>query len=373
MVKFLNDENGDTQWVLVLPPWSENFHWQSEIEQTKIAWSHFFDLESLRRHVPVIELTDWIKLVGVPSLIDDLYYLQNYADGWINGEWSVRRHIRPCNEKNSYYTRRESNMTAGWFWGYDIMAKKFNCLSVQNDIGNFLSFLREEVEGQSVMIDRAETLNHGMYSEWSKEFWTARRSVRFSKSLIATADKFRKDYLDSDDERDLTVMDDDWTKQERELGSAKGGPYLAAHLRRNDFTWHDTKEVPSLEYAAKQLDELMVKLGLKKIFIATDGTASEYKTLKGLLSKYELYRFRPSKKELSKLLDGGVAVVDQWIAAHARHFIGTSTSTFSTRIFEERSLLGMSPDSTFNRVCGEKEEIRHCRVNQPGRWFPKYN
>jgi len=42
----------------------------------------------------------------------------------------------------------------------------------------------------------------------------ARRSVRFSKSLIATADKFRKDYLDSDDERDLTVMDDDWTKQE---------------------------------------------------------------------------------------------------------------------------------------------------------------
>jgi len=45
---------------------------------------------------------------------------------------------------------------------------------------------------------------------------------------------------------------------------------------------------------------------------------TEYKTLKGLLSNYELYRFRPSKKELSKLLDGGVAVVDQWIAAHAR-------------------------------------------------------
>jgi len=65
----LNDENGDTQWVLVLPPWSENFHWQSEIEQTKIAWSHFFDLESLRRHVPVIELTDWIKCKSLFSLV----------------------------------------------------------------------------------------------------------------------------------------------------------------------------------------------------------------------------------------------------------------------------------------------------------------
>ena len=51
------------------------------------------------------------------------------------------------------------------------MAKKFHCLSTQNEIKTFTSFLRDETSGQSVMIHRGETLTHGTYSEWSKEWW----------------------------------------------------------------------------------------------------------------------------------------------------------------------------------------------------------
>lgn len=37
--------------------------------------------------------------------------------------------------------------------------------------------------------------------------------MRFSQKLQKLADDFRKDYLDSDDVRDRTVMDPDWTQQ----------------------------------------------------------------------------------------------------------------------------------------------------------------
>lgn len=36
--------------------------------------------------------------------------------------------------------------------------------------------------------------------------------MRFSKELRDLADEFRKTYLDSFDEADNTVLDDDWTK-----------------------------------------------------------------------------------------------------------------------------------------------------------------
>lgn len=47
-----------------------------------------------------------------------------------------------------------------------------------------------------------------------------------------------------------------------------------------------------------------------------------------------------------------------------RYFIGTSVSTFSFRIHEEREILGFDPKTTYNRFCGEKE--KNCE--QPTHW-----
>ena len=38
--------------------------------------------------------------------------------------------------------------------------------------------------------------------------------------------------------------------------------------------------------------------------------------------------------------DGGIAIIDQLIASHAKYFIGSYESTFSFRIQEEREIMG---------------------------------
>uniref|UniRef100_A0ACB8GFB0 GDP-fucose protein O-fucosyltransferase 2 n=1 Tax=Sphaerodactylus townsendi TaxID=933632 RepID=A0ACB8GFB0_9SAUR len=89
---------------------------------------------------------------------------------------------------------------------------------------------------------------------------------------------------------------------------------------------------------------------------------AEIEELKGLLPG--MVRFEPSEKEMKLYKDGGIAVIDQWICAHARYFIGTSVSTFSFRIHEEREILGFDPETTYNRFCGDEE--RTCE--QPTHW-----
>lgn len=81
--------------------------------------------------------------------------------------------------------------------------------------------------------------------------------------------------------------------------------------------------------------------------------------------KAPIIKYRPTPEDLLKYGDGGVAIIDQWIAAHGRYFIGSCESTFSFRIHEERDILGFNPDNTFNCLCTEKQ-IGKCE--QPTRW-----
>lgn len=53
-------------------------------------------------------------------------------------------------------------------------------------------------------------------------------------------------------------------------GKAKGGPYVAVHLRRKDFVFARGKEVPSLKMAAEQIKRFLKKENLTSAFIATD-------------------------------------------------------------------------------------------------------
>ena len=84
-----------------------------------------------------------------------------------------------------------------------------------------------------------------------------------------------------------------------------------------------------------------------------------------LKTKLPLVTYEPSQAISEKYGDGGVAIIDQWICAHARYFIGTTESTFSFRIQEERDILGFNANTTFNSLCSDKE-IGKCE--QPSRW-----
>lgn len=75
---------------------------------------------------------------------------------------------------------------------------------------------------------------------------------------------------------------------------------------------------------------------------------TEKKQLKSMVP--QLLWYQPSTS--GDWYDGEVAIIDQWIAAHASYFVGTAESTFSFRIREDRQLMGMSERSTFNQLCG---------------------
>lgn len=124
--------------------------------------------------------------------------------------------------------------------------------------------------------------------------------------------------------------------------------------------------MPSLEGAARKIRSLMTEHQLPRVFVATDAIRKEQEELKRLLP--EMVRFEPTWEELELFKDGGVAIIDQWICAHARVFIGTSVSTFSFRIHEEREILGFDPKTTYNRFCGDQEKA----CEQPTHWRVTY-
>ena len=57
---------------------------------------------------------------------------------------------------------------------------------------------------------------------------------------------------------------------QRNLGDAIGGPYLAAHIRRQDFARAHSADVPSLKNTALQLAKRLSALNLQTVYIATD-------------------------------------------------------------------------------------------------------
>lgn len=64
-----------------------------------------------------------------------------------------------------------------------------------------------------------------------------------------------------------------------------------------------------------------------------------------------MFKFNPDKETKKELKDGGVAIVDQIICSHAKHFMGSLESTFTFRIQEEREIMGFQTKATFDIFC----------------------
>lgn len=99
-----------------------------------------------------------------------------------------------------------------------------------------------------------------------------------------------------------------------------------------------------------------------------------------------MFKFEPDENVLNTYMDGGVAIIEQIICSQAKwdfyfiwnnhwlkltkivvvfsYFIGTSKSTFSFRIQEEREILGFSVETTFNSFCGDNDD----GCTQPTKW-----
>ena len=139
MMKLLREKEN---WILVVPPWRRLYHWRSQIEQNAIPWRTFFDLESLNRYVPVIEFQDFLKKTG-DSAIEEIIYLQGYAEGWTDGKWEEKINERDCIDRPVYH-RGNDGLYRGYFWGMEnVFARKFKCVSVQGTSAILPEFLKK--------------------------------------------------------------------------------------------------------------------------------------------------------------------------------------------------------------------------------------
>lgn len=363
-------------FILVLPPFSQSYHWQTpelRHKQNNIPWGLWFDLPSLNIHVPSIEFSQYRKETGQSKVVrlPQLFYLQHYAEGWGDG-WAEKWHYRPCIEAEGRYYQldTDTNLWRGYFWGlpYDEAGvERLDCISIMGQSSTLVQVLTQTnlSDMESLMVERAETILHDHFGD--RHYWEARRSMRYAKALRDLGDAFRREELDSEDEADQTLLAEDWREMRVNDSKrvAKGGPYLAVHWRRKDFLRAHGKELPSIQGTADQISALLSKLQLSLVFLATDAKEAEVAELRALIPvQFTLKIYKPSREVLHTYLDGGVAIIDQWICAHARYFIGSHVSTFSFRIQDEREILGFPPETTFNRLC--PDDTPDCE--QPAKW-----
>ena len=144
MMKLLREKQ---HWILVVPPWRKLYHWRSPIEQSAVPWRTFFDLESLNRYVPVIEFEDFVKETGGAE-IEEIMYLQGYAEGWKDGHWEEKIDDRDCIDR-PVYRKDQNGLYRGYFWGMDqIFARKFKCVSVQGTSAILVPILLEKTNSR---------------------------------------------------------------------------------------------------------------------------------------------------------------------------------------------------------------------------------
>lgn len=348
--KLLSDkteEYGDIR--LVLPPWSFLYHWQDIGKPEQIPWGSFFDLKSLQSFAPVIEIHQFFQETKVrfkKVKIEEVYVLQHFPDMFETNKFEDKMSVGECNVRPDTKFFHYKNLTSD----------NIQCLSFHGFTSQ-LEIIIEESSARSILFDRGEVALHDYFGQ--KLYWECRRSMRFNSELVNFANKFRRKFLNSNNIDDNVNIPDDW-RYETLHRKALGGPYLAVHLRRKDFVRARPTEVPNLQDAAEQIMIELEKLQLSTVFLATDAPNEESNKIAAYLREknYRVVKYEPTHEDLIKYKEGGVAIIDQIICAHAQYFIGTYESTFSFRIQEQREILGFPCEKTFNRMCGGK--TRQC-------------
>lgn len=215
-IKILIKQETEFKWKLVLPPWGNLYHWRSKNIgfQTQLPWNLFFDILSLQKYIPVIETYQFLQ--EYPSEnnqthLDVVYILQNDEEMFKTGIFEDKNKIIKCNDKSLQFHKMKSEKYVGHFWGYNnITSKAVKCVIFHGMISNLKQNLKPNIY-RSVMFDHMEIALHDFYG--TKEYWKARRSMRYNSELYDIANEFRKSFFNSSNKYDKTERPDDWTKE----------------------------------------------------------------------------------------------------------------------------------------------------------------
>ncbi|KAK4474179.1 hypothetical protein MN116_002655 [Schistosoma mekongi] len=370
-----------------------------------IQWSMFFDLNSLSLFVPVMDLIEFQRSVldsqslnksSNPLTIDlalqlvrgdfvkNVKQYQNVSDRKVYFCPDEIRELYRLNDSSLSTNPPIELFEGSSFTSHNGMlpmaASSYDCVTGDLEPVHLAPFLIQLIKNSkqpitTLYLGSAQSIIHGHWSEWSQEYWTVRRSITFASHLRDIGDHYRGAYLHSYDVSDRTVPPlivehlgpgSGWLRSQWPLSPAVGGPYVAVHWRRGDFVTTSTSTTvttstssrsPNSVSAAQQiLDAIKIfnqyeDRHIDTVYLATDTDEEELESLKSLLYPFQVFHYEPNESEWLSYGPGGSALIDQWICAHARYFIGTSSSTFTFRIVEERSIMGFLKNTTLNNLC----------------------
>lgn len=372
-IRQLQQKPGYKNVRLVLPPWRRLYHWKSHhLEQDHLPWKNFFNIESLRRFAPILDFAEFLhefKLYGLNETplvrVDRVIQLRHFKDMFENGVFKDKwEFTKDCPDNRQ--------LLHGSFLKEPPLLLKdpvVQCVNYQgsasllkNVINRIILSLANDTLPKVIAIFNAEIVLHEHWAD--REFWKARRSMRFADKLQQIAADYRHTNFESCDKTDNVQRPPMWEYENpKNKGKAFGGNYLCAHLRRGDFLHGRESTTPTLKSSALQIKYHLQNHNLSTVFLATDASAFEIKNLKSYIPRYRVVRFTTENLYQKSLIkDGGIAIIDQLICSHARFFIGTYESTFTYRIYEEREILGFPKDRTFNTFC-KKSTMENCSQN----------
>lgn len=377
-------------WTLVLPTWNLYVpRWKEHNESTnKIKWSDFFKVEILRELIPVIEFSDFLEHVS--NELDLVLVLNRFAGDPFDDLYEPTDHQSSnryeLSDENCQHIQfyPKDGRIYGLFYGYKdhLKAKRMTCMNVDGGRELIEQALANELnEVHSMFVQNADLLKQR--EQRDRTYWLFRRSIQLSDSVVTRANKFRRKYFDSDDEKDKTWISSDWKleklNRQKQSDVAIGGGYIAVHwpcAGRSDDRTDDgdaindvNSEAPKFAASevAKQILIGLKSAGLTLAFVATDASEPQWTELNGQFKrqleaesrstdKYKLFRYQNRSNKLAAL---ELELIEQWIAAHSRLFIGAPNSLHSRWVQEQREILGFNSSSTFNVLCeaaGQSEQ-----------------
>lgn len=177
---------------LVLPPFRNLYHWQSSASRSDVSffWNHFFDLDSLSGYTDVLDM--WQFLAEAEAHLQ-VVQLKGFTNMFENGVFVEKFELAKRPERRTSVSvmgyRNLSQLAVGRFWPCRLQGSVMQLQPMLEMLWERSGRPKE----YRVFLRNAEVVLHDGFGD--AEFWRARRSMRFAKTLVEVAEEFRRNVM----------------------------------------------------------------------------------------------------------------------------------------------------------------------------------